>query len=71
MILFLTVLTRLDATQAAVSNYLIPAFGVIIAWLLLGEQLHASAILGGLLVLASTLLITVWEERSNVRKNSR
>jgi drug/metabolite transporter (DMT)-like permease len=68
MILFLTALTRLDATQAAVSNYLIPAFGVIIAWLLLGEQLHASAILGGLLVLASTLLITVWEERSNVRK---
>jgi drug/metabolite transporter (DMT)-like permease len=71
MILFLTVLTRLDATQAAVSNYLIPAFGVIIAWLLLGEQLHASAILGGLLVLASTLLITVWEERSHLRKNSR
>lgn len=68
MIIFLTVLTRLDATQAAVSNYLIPAFGVIIAWLLLGEQLHGSAIAGGILVLASTLLITVWEERSNLRK---
>ena len=70
MIIFLTVLTRLDATQAAVSNYLIPAFGVVVAWLLLGEQLHSSAIVGGVLVLASTLLVTVWEERMNARRLS-
>jgi drug/metabolite transporter (DMT)-like permease len=69
MIIFLTVLTRLDATQAALSNYLIPMFGVLIAWVLLGERLHASAIVGGVLVLASTLLVTVWEERSR-RKSS-
>jgi drug/metabolite transporter (DMT)-like permease len=31
MVLFLNVLTRLDATQAALSNYLIPFFGLIIA----------------------------------------
>lgn len=69
MILFLTVLTRLDATQAAVSNYLIPGFGIVIAWLLLGERLQLSAIVGGVLVLASTLLVTVWEERTNTRRN--
>ncbi len=67
MILFLTVLTRLDATQAALSNYLIPMFGVIIAWLLLGERLQPMAIAGGVLVLASTLLVTVWEDRLKQR----
>ena len=70
MILFLTVLTRLDATQAALSNYLIPMFGVLIAWLLLGERLQPVAIAGGVLVLASTLLVTVWEERMNARRNA-
>lgn len=68
MLLFLTVLARLDATQAAVSNYLIPGFGVVIAWLLLNEQLHFAAIVGGALVLASTLLVTVWEGQSSARR---
>lgn len=63
MVVFLTVLTRLDATQAAVSNYLIPGFGVLLAWLLLGERLQVAAIAGGSLVLAGTLLVTVWENR--------
>lgn len=70
MLVFLTVLTRLDATQAAVSNYLIPAFGVVIAWLALGERLRPTAVIGGLLVLASTLLVTVWEERLTKRRNA-
>jgi drug/metabolite transporter (DMT)-like permease len=63
MILFLTVLTRLDAAQAGLSNYLIPVFGVLIAASALGEQLTARMAIGGLVVLASTLLITVYEER--------
>ena len=67
MVLFLNVLTRLDATQAALSNYLIPFFGLIIAALVLGERLTAPMIAGGVLVLASTLLITVYEERQRAR----
>ena len=63
MALFLNVLSRLDATQAALSNYLIPFFGVLIAAALLGERLTRFMVLGGLLVLGSTLLITVYEER--------
>jgi drug/metabolite transporter (DMT)-like permease len=63
MVLFLHVLSRLDATQAALSNYLIPFFGVLIAAALLGERLTRFMILGGILVLGSTLLITVFEER--------
>jgi drug/metabolite transporter (DMT)-like permease len=63
MVIFLNVLTRLDATQAALSNYLIPFFGLILAALILGERLTPMMIAGGALVLASTLLITTWEER--------
>ncbi len=63
MVLFLNVLSRLDATQAALSNYLIPFFGVLIAAALLGERLTRFMVLGGILVLGSTLLITVFEER--------
>jgi drug/metabolite transporter (DMT)-like permease len=62
MVIFLNVLTRLDATQAALSNYLIPFFGVLIAFVVLHERLTVFMLLGGLLALASTLLITVWDD---------
>jgi drug/metabolite transporter (DMT)-like permease len=64
MVIFLNVLTRLDATQAALSNYLIPFFGVLIAAIVLHERLTGFMIAGGLLALASTLLITVWDHAS-------
>ena len=63
MVIFLNVLTRLDATQAAVSNYLIPFFGVVIAAIVLHERLTKFMVAGGILVLASTLLVTVYEEQ--------
>jgi drug/metabolite transporter (DMT)-like permease len=63
MILFLKALKELDAIQAALSNYLIAFFGVPIAAIWLGERLTPAGIVGGVLVLASTLLITLWEER--------
>jgi drug/metabolite transporter (DMT)-like permease len=62
MVLFLTALKNLDAIQASLSNYLITFFGVPIAAIWLHEKLGVSAIAGGMLVLASTLLVTVWEE---------
>jgi drug/metabolite transporter (DMT)-like permease len=58
----LNVLTRLDATQAALSNYLIPFFGVLIAAVVLHERLTGFMLVGGGLALASTLLITVWDQ---------
>jgi len=64
MVIFLNVLTRLDATQAALSNYLIPFFGVLIAAIVLHERLNRFMIVGGLLALASTLFITVWDRPS-------
>lgn len=62
MVLFLKALKVLDAIQAALSNYLIFAFGLPVAVIWLGERLTPLAIVGGLLVLGSTLTITVWEE---------
>jgi drug/metabolite transporter (DMT)-like permease len=62
MVIFLTVLTRLDAIQAGLSNYMIPFFGLIIAALVLHEKLTPFMIFGGTLVLVSTLLITGYEE---------
>jgi drug/metabolite transporter (DMT)-like permease len=64
MVIFLNVLTRLHATQAALSNYLIPFFGLLIAAVVLHERLTGFMIAGGLLALASTLLITVWDTAS-------
>jgi drug/metabolite transporter (DMT)-like permease len=71
MVIFLNVLTRLDATQAGLSNYLISFFGVLIAAAILHERLTKFMILGGILVLASTLLVTVYEERQRGRANSK
>jgi len=62
MVLFLKALKQLDAIQAALSNYLITFFGLPIAAIWLGERLTVMAIFGGILVLASTLAITIWDE---------
>jgi len=68
MVIFLNVLTRLDATQAAVSNYLIPFFGVVVVAIVLHERLTKFMVVGGILVLASTLLVTVYEEHQRARE---
>ena len=59
MVLFLTALKHLDAIQTALSNYLIPLFGIPIAAIFLGERLTPAAIAGGALILVSTLLIAL------------
>lgn len=63
MILFFGVLKYLDATQVALSNYLIAFMGLPIAAIFLHEQLSGQAITGGVLVLVSTLLLTVADRR--------
>lgn len=70
MVIFLNVLTRLDATQAGLMNYLIPFFGLVAAAIVLHERLTRFMVFGGALVLTSTLLITVYEERRQGRSTS-
>jgi len=67
MVLFLKALKKLDAIQAALANYLVAFFGVPIAALWLGERLTLAGIVGGIMVLASTLLITLWEQKLAAR----
>jgi drug/metabolite transporter (DMT)-like permease len=70
MVLFLKALKQLDAIQAALSNYLITFFGIPIAAIWLKEKLTLVAIIGGVLILSSTLLITVWENRQASREGT-
>lgn len=67
MILFFRALKVLDAIQVALSNYLITFIGLPVAAIWLGEKLNASAIIGGILVFVSTLIITIVDYRINHR----
>ena len=61
MVLFFIALKQLEATDVAISNYLITFFGVPIAAIWLGEKLGAQAIAGGVLVLISLIILTIAE----------
>ena len=64
MVLWMFLLTRLDVSQASVSVYLLPFLGVLISTLTLGEKITSSMIIGGLITLAGTILITASEATS-------
>jgi drug/metabolite transporter (DMT)-like permease len=64
MVLFLKALKQLDAIQAALSNYLITFFGIPIAAVWLGERLRPATIVGGAVVLGSTLMVTLWDSKA-------
>ena len=65
MVLFFKALKMLDAMQVALSNYLIPFFGLPVAALWLGESLGGWTLVGGAFVLVGTLIITLWEYKTN------
>lgn len=65
MVLFFKALKILDAIQVALSNYLITFIGLPVAAIWLGEKLNTFAIIGGILVLVSTLIITIVDYRMN------
>jgi drug/metabolite transporter (DMT)-like permease len=71
MILFFTALKKLEAIQVALSNFLIAFFALPIAAIWLGEKLSFMSVVGGLMVLMSTLLITVWEYRQANRQKKK
>ena len=70
MILFFVALKNLEAIQVAFSNFLITFFGLPIALFFLHEELNPMALIGGLLVLISTLLITIWEYRQHPKSTT-
>lgn len=70
MILFFKALKNLEAIQVALSNFLITFFGLPIAVFFLGEKLSLLSIVGGVLVLLSTILITLWEYNQQVNTST-
>lgn len=68
MALWLFLLTRMDVSQASVSVYLLPFFGVLQAAFFLHEQITLPMILGGAITLAGTIL-TVSADHTNVKPN--
>ena len=68
MVLFFIVLEKIDATQASLSIYLLPVFGVLISAVTVGERITWNLILGGALVFVSTFLVTTYEERVKAKE---
>lgn len=69
MILFFMALKHLEAIQVAFSNFLITLFGLPIAIIWLHEKLNLLSIIGGGLVLISTIAISVWEYKQSSDSN--
>jgi drug/metabolite transporter (DMT)-like permease len=67
MLLYFWVIEKIDVTQASLSIYLLPVFGVLLSTVVVGETITAHLVLGGLLVFAGTFLVTVYEERKRIR----
>jgi drug/metabolite transporter (DMT)-like permease len=57
MVLFLRALATVDVVIASASLYLMPLFGVALAFSILGERLAPRAILGSAIVLVATLML--------------
>jgi len=57
-VLYFRLIADVGATRALTVTYLIPLFGVLWGWLFLDETLPGSALAGGVLILAGTLLVT-------------
>lgn len=70
MVLFFWVIQRIEVTQASLSIYLLPVFGVLISSLALHEKITWQLVSGGLLVFVSTFLVTSYEERRKMLSNA-
>ena len=63
MMLFLWVIQRIPLTQASLSIYLLPVFGVLISALAVHERITWQLLAGGLLVFIGAFLATTYAER--------
>lgn len=61
MLLFFYVLKNMDVTQAILGTYLLPFFIALMGILLLNEKITFLMFFGGILILLSTLMVTIYE----------
>jgi drug/metabolite transporter (DMT)-like permease len=57
-VIYFRLIADTGATRALTVTYLMPLFAVLWGMLFLGESLPASALAGGILILAGTVLVT-------------
>jgi drug/metabolite transporter (DMT)-like permease len=55
---FSRALQSLTPSEAAMSTYLTPVFGILVAWLVLGEQPTLGLVIGGGMILAAMILVS-------------
>jgi drug/metabolite transporter (DMT)-like permease len=70
MFLYFRVLGEVDATQASLSIYFLPVFGVVLSGATLHETISPALVGGGLLVGAGAWLVTVQEQRAKAAVRS-
>jgi drug/metabolite transporter (DMT)-like permease len=58
---------RASATQTALSNYLVPVFGVIGGAIVLGEQLQTGLLVAGPLIVGGVVIVDALEHRRRTR----
>jgi drug/metabolite transporter (DMT)-like permease len=63
MVLWMWVLKRLEVGQVSASIYLLPLFGLMLSVITVHDRISIYQAVGGLLVLAGTLMLTVYEGR--------
>jgi drug/metabolite transporter (DMT)-like permease len=63
MLLFFYMLRRMDVTQAILGNYLLPFFIALLGIILLDEKITVTMIIGGAIIIVSTLMVTVYEKQ--------
>lgn len=62
-LLFFRVLARMDVTLAILGNYLLPFLIALLGVVMLGERITTVMLGGGALILASTFMVTAYEQR--------
>ena len=67
VVFYYRLIARIGAPRTATVTYLIPLFGVIWAWLLLGERVTLSMVLAGALILAGVGMSQQREAKSGAR----
>jgi drug/metabolite transporter (DMT)-like permease len=61
-LMYFRLLRTIGPTRGITVSYAIPAFGILWGWLWLGEHVSASTIVGGVVIVAGTVLVQ-WPER--------
>jgi drug/metabolite transporter (DMT)-like permease len=62
MLLFFYILKSMDVTQFILGNYLLPFFIALLGVALLNEKITMTMLIGGAIIIISTLMVTVYEK---------